>query len=35
MPEKRAFSEPNTEEVIANARKVTENLDWLRQESMK
>jgi hypothetical protein len=35
MSEKRAFSEANTEEVIVNARKVTEDLDWLRQESMK
>ena len=35
MPEKRLFSEPNTEVVIANARKVTEDLDWLRRESMK
>jgi len=35
MPEKRAFSKPNTEVVIANARKVTEDLDWLRQELTK
>jgi len=35
MPEKRSFSEPNTEEVIAAAKKVTEDLDWLRQELTK
>ncbi len=35
IPEKRAFGEPDTEEIIANAKKVTEDLDWLRQESMK
>ena len=35
MPEKRSFNEQNTEEVIATAKKVTEDLDWLRQESTK
>lgn len=35
IPEKRTSVEPSTQEVIATARKVTEDLDWLRQESMK
>ena len=35
MPEKRSFSEPNTEEVIAADNKVTEDLDWPRQELTK
>lgn len=35
IPEKRTFGEPNTEVVIATAKKVTEDLGWIRQESMK